>query len=163
MSVAEVVSSFKFTAIVEGLITGSPGTQQSVYETAQRVFSDGTGANKAGNVLYFKSRSLNNTNEDINFTTALDFQGDAIGAAKIKGLYIKYESGDAGTYLTFKQSSSNGVPNITDAAGHGIKIPVGEAMILTNAVGWTVTASTGDLLNFATSCTATYTLVALVE
>ena len=148
---------------VSSLITGAVGVSDNVAKAYEMALSNGTGSLQAKGALAYYARALSATNEDINFTTATDFQGTAFGTAKILALIVKHVSGPSGGTLKVKQAASNGVANMFIAAGDGAVIPVGGTFCMTFPDGLPVVASTGDLINVAASGASTYDFIALVS
>ena len=157
-------SNVKVSSLISGFSIKTPGLQFTLPDTlnATHTYNDGTSGNLKGQkFIYRASRALNNTNEDINFTTDLDSYGVAAAMTGLAWIWIRYTSGTAASYLTLKQPASNGVPNIFLAAGDGIKIAVGEERLIPFVIARTVTPSTGDLLNVvSTVADAVYDFVA---
>lgn len=143
---------------VTGLVTWTSGATFPINFTDTTTFSDGTGNLQGHSVLSRKSRTLNATSEDINLTTDLDPSGAAPALTKLVFMRVKYDSGTAGSYLTVKQATSNGVPNVFLAAGDGVKLAVGEVFERAFIIARTVTASTGDLFTVTSTVSdAVYT------
>ncbi len=142
--------------------TATVGLSYRLQKDDQHIYSNGSGSLQGTKFVEYLNRALSNTNEDINFTTVLDTYGTAAAITNLSFIWIKYESGTAGSYLTIKQAAANGVTNIFLAAGDGIKLAVGEERLFPFVVGRTVVASTGDLLNVVSSVTdAVYSFAAL--
>ena len=149
---------------VSALIGGTtPGVSAAINKAYEMALSNGTGSLQAKNALVYYGRSLNTTNEDINFTTATDFQGAALAATKILSIIAKHVSGPSGGTLKIKQAASNGVANMFIAAGDGAVLPVGGEFHMNFPDGLPVVASTGDLINIAASGASTYDLIVLVS
>ena len=148
---------------VTALITGATGVSNSVAKAYEMALASGTGSLQAKGAVAYYARALSTTNEDINFTTALDFQGTAFATAKIVAIIVKHVSGPSGGTLKVKQAASNGVANMFIAAGDGAVLPVGGVFTMTFPDGLPVVASTGDLINVAASGASTYDFIALVS
>ena len=166
MSTTEHLDFAKIQNTLNALMTtsGTGGSQSLPANIGGTVtLSHGTGDLQGTKIIEIYNTNLSNTNTDINVTTALDKAGIAAGLTKISAYGIKYESGTAGSYLTFKQPASNGVPNIFLAAGDGMKLAVGEYDIRVFASARPVTASTADLIfNVISTVTdAYYSLVVI--
>lgn len=151
-----VLSSVQAELRLFGLSTKANGLDYRVYKDDRGVYVDGTGDLQGRTFLEKWNTNLSNTNIDINLTTDLDVYGVAAAMTKLALIYVKYESGTAGSYLTLKQPASNGVPNVFLAAGDGIKLAVGESILLPFKINRTVTPSTGDLLNLVSTVTDAY-------
>jgi hypothetical protein len=155
------LQSLRLSTSILGLSAKSTGLTYRCQKDDMHVYTDGTGDLQGRTFIEYDTRALANTNEDINLTTALDTYGVAAALTKLSFIWIKYEAGTAGSYLTIKQAASNGVTNIFVAAGDGVKLAVGEERLFAFTVGRTVVASTGDLLNVvSTVADATYSFIA---
>ena len=149
---------------VTAMISGTPsGVAETVAKAYEMALSNGTGSLQAKGAVVYYARALSATNEDINFTTATDFQGVAFAATKILAIIAKHVSGPSGGTLKIKQAASNGVANMFIAAGDGAVLPVGGTFCMTFPDGLPVVASTGDLINIAASGASTYDLIVLVS
>lgn len=154
---AETVQSLKIEVRLTGMIAGDNGTAQHVDKVYTFNFSDGTGDAQIGSI-YKATRTLASTNEDIDLhgSSFKDFQGVALGLTKMKALLVVNNGTATGNDVTVKQPASNGVPWAV-AAGDGLNIGPGGLMLLVSPNdGYTVTASTGDLINVATDFSGTY-------
>jgi hypothetical protein len=119
-------------------------------------FSHGTGARQA-NTWFHDRRTLSaSANESLDLAGS---RADAFGATKtftkVKALLVRADPGNTNN-VQVTRPGSNGVP-IFMAAGDGIALTPGAFMLLvfTDANGVAVTASTGDLINFANSAGST--------
>jgi len=154
---AETVQSFKIEVRLSGMIAGDNGTAQHVDKTYTFNFGDGTGDAQIGSI-YKATRTLASTNEDLDLhgSSIKDFQGVALSMVKQKVLLVANNGTAAGNDVTVKQPASNGVPWAA-AAGDGLVIgPGGLFLLVSPNDGYTVTASTGDLINVATDFSGNY-------
>ena len=158
---ADTIQSLKVEIRVTGLVIGDNGTQQKIDDAYSFSFEDGTG-NAQVQTLYKAQRSLNNTNEDLDLvgSSIKDFQGQNLAFAKLKMLLLKNNSTTSGDDMTLSQSASNGVP-IGVAAGDGLHTgSEGLILIINPNEGFTVTGSTGDLVNVALDHNGSYKILA---
>lgn len=153
----ETVQRLLVSLQILGLVTGPNGASQAPNLTVSKTFSDGNGTLQVSNWYYQTDRVLATGNEDLNLSTLTDFQGDALGSKTAKVIFLRLKTCDSGGTLTAKQAASNGLVGPFDAAGHGAKtLDAGGIIFLMTETGWTVTASTGDLINVAVSSNSTY-------
>lgn len=112
----------------------------------------GTGADQA-DLLFHDQRTITaSNNEDLDLAGSLS---DAFGATltfvELKAIVVKAASGNTNN-VDVSQPVSNGVPGVFVAAGDGVSIKPGGVFVWVAPVtGATVTAATGDLINFANS------------
>lgn len=161
---SETVQTFFVRIEVKSVVTNTAndGEVQTVNYVKEYTWTDGTGTDQVGQVLYDASRTLAATNEDLDVvgSTLKAFGGNA-DMTGLKFLLIENTDTDTGDYLEVKQPASNGIPGIFLAAGDGMKVHPG-GLMLWIAPGpdvATVTASTGDLINVAAADTSIYKLI----
>jgi hypothetical protein len=166
VSTTERLEYAKLVMTLDALMTtsGSGGPQSLPSSIGGTVtLANGTGDLQGTKIMQIYNTNLSNTNIDINVTSGLDKAGIAAALAKISAVAVKYESGTAGTYLTVKQPASNGVTNIFDSAGHGLKLAVGEWHIFPFVSARPVVASTGDIIcNLVSTVTDAYYSVVII-
>lgn len=114
--------------------------------------TDGTGAGQA-DVIFKDTRTLTaSSNEDLDLAGSLtNVYGVTVTFARIKALIVLAASGNTNN-VNVSRPASNGVPLFL-AASDGIPVRPGGgfAWMCSDATGVAVTASTGDLINFANS------------
>jgi hypothetical protein len=134
------------------LVTGSAPMQYSKSIT----YTDGTGAGSV-NQMFTDQRTLSaSANEDLDLAGSLtNAYGATITATKLKGIIVEAATTNTNNVIV-SRPASNGVP-LFDAGSDAISLGPGEwfAFGSPTAAGKTVTASTGDLLNFANSAGST--------
>jgi hypothetical protein len=156
---AETVQRLALNILIDGLITGAV-SQQPIYESVSQTYVDGYGIGQISNVFLAKGVVLAAGTGSINLTTALDFQGDGLAAANVKFIYFKLVTCSSGGTAIVRQATSNGLVGPSDAAAHGAKTKgAGSVILIMTTEGWTVTASTGDVLEIVVSTDSTYDLV----
>lgn len=138
---------------ISARLTGSPDLGTLEYNVQRQPdidLADGTAANKA-DLLFTDTRTLAlSSNEDLDLAGGLaDPFGNTLTFVKVKYIRIKAAAGNGGN-IVVKPAASNGFTGPFGAATHTLSIPAGGHVQLAAPVsGWTVTASTGDLLNIA--------------
>lgn len=127
-------------------------------------FANGTGAGQA-DLVYVKTRTISaSSNEDLDLAgTLADQYGATITFARVKAIVVQAASGNTNN-VNVTRPSSNGLATGFLAAGDGVAIRPGGVFCLacSDATGYPVTASTGDLLNVANSSSGssvTYTVI----
>lgn len=161
---SETVQSFYVKIEIKSVVTNTAadGETATVNVVKEYTWTDGTGTDQVGQVLYDASRTLAATNEDLDVvgSTLKAFGGNA-DLTGVKLVLIENLDTDTGDYLEVKQPASNGVPGIFLAAGDGVKVHPG-GLFLWIAPGpdvAAVTASTGDLINVAAADTSSYRML----
>jgi len=129
-----------------------------VNTTVTSTYTNGSGAGQAG-VLYQGALALSSGAYSLNLTgTLTDSYGSAVNLVRVKAIYIK---NTGATALTVGNGSN---PWVTFLTGTGTLIlPPGAwvAAATPDATGWTVTASTAYVLQFAGTGSATFQVVVL--
>ena len=159
----ETVQNLVVTITIKGQVISVDGGKQDVNIFKEIAFTDGTSSNQLSQWYYDETRALAATNEDIDVSgsaTYTDFKGTALAMAGVRIIYAENLDTDTGDTLTVKQPAANGVPGIMVAAGDGVTVqPGGVFLWIAPGVDLaTVTAGTGDLINFATADTSNYKL-----
>lgn len=152
---------------VQGSLTGSPdvgATTHTFNELLSLVLSNGTGAGQATQYWSDTRTITASGNEDIDLaggvTNAL---GTALTFTAVKCIVISAAAGNTNN-VNVTRPSSNGFIGPFLATSDGLAIKPGGFIVLSeggSAAGWTVTASTGDLINVANSAgttSVTYTI-----
>ena len=156
---AETVQRLAVNLSLNGLITGLL-SQQPIDEVVAQTYVDGYGTGQISNVYLAKGVVLATGTGSINLTTALDFQGDGLAAANVKFIYFKLVSCSTGGTAVVRQATSNGLVGPSDAAAHGAKTKgAGSVIFILTTEGWSVTASTGDVLEIVVSTDSTYDIL----
>ena len=114
--------------------------------------ADGTSASQADLLFSDKRTIAASSTEDIDLAGSLS---DAFGATltfvKVKAIIVTAATANTNN-VTVSPASSNGFNGPFNAAADLVAIPPGGSFVVTAPVtGWTVTASTGDLLTIANS------------
>lgn len=144
------------SATVEVNITGKQtgtndlGTPQLPLDISDVVvFTPGTAATSQADILFQDTRTLAaSTGEDLDVAGVLAGAfGATIAAAEIVAIYIKAHATNTND-VQLTRPASNGVPAFL-AGGDGLAIGPGDAFLLTNQKGITVTPGTGDLVHVA--------------
>jgi hypothetical protein len=152
-------------SLVKSLDLGQ-ATQPLQYER-DYTFSAGTDANQ-GDILYQDTRTLAaSTSEQLDFNggALTDAFGDALSFTVLKVLII-YASPNNTNDVVVGGASSDGLASMFGAANNTVHIKPGGLLVLIapNASGYTVTPSTGDLLQVANGSSGTpvtYDIVAI--
>jgi len=113
---------------------------------------DGTAAGQA-DLLFSDQRTITaSSNEDLDLSGSLtDVYGTTLAFVKVKVIAIYAASGNTNNVQVGPAASNGFLGPFADASDQ-IDIAPGGTMLLTApSAGWTVTASTGDLLNIANS------------
>ena len=125
----------------------------------QQVFTDGSGAGQAQKA-YVAVRTLAGSSESLDLNGVLtDLFGTTLAAVRVKGLTIKNTC--AAHTLTFVTSGSNGWTTFISGT---LTLPAGAFLgaAAADAIGWTVTAGTGDLLVVNGAASDTYEITVLI-
>ena len=129
-------------------------------------FTNGTGANQAGQV-FADTRTTDNTGEELDLAGTLTNKfGETITFTAIKGIFIQAASANT-LDVVVGGAAANAFVNWVGAAAHTIIVRPGGAFgwVDPGATGYAVTAGTGDLLKVAASASGniTYDVVLLGE
>lgn len=155
----ETVQRLALNLLIDGLITGAV-SQQPIYESLSQTYVDGYGIGQISNAYVAHDVVLAAGTGSINLTSALDFQGDGLAAANVKFIYFKLKTCSSGGTAIVRQATSNGLVGPSDSAAHGGKTKgAGSVIFIMTTEGWTVTASTGDVLEIVVSTDSTYDIV----
>jgi hypothetical protein len=148
------LSSIRMSAALQGVQseTRDLGTASFPFAlSASYSWTDGTGPGQASKV-FADTRTLSaSANEDLDFAgVLLDGLGNVLTFATIKAILITAAAANVNNVVV-SRPASNGVP-LFDAASDAISIkPGGMFMWVAPGTGVTVTAATGDLINFLNS------------
>ena len=132
----------------------------------EKTFTNGTGANQAGQV-FSDTRTTDNTGEELDLAGSLtNGIGDTITFTAIKAIFIQAASANT-LDVVVGGASTNTFVNWVGAAAHTVVVKPGGALALVDpgATGYAVTAGTGDLLKIAASASGnvTYDIVLMGE
>ena len=118
--------------------------------------TDGTGASQA-DLIWKDTRTLSaSASENLDLSGALtNIYGEAVVFARVKCILVTADSGNTNNVNVIREGT-NGVPLFL-ALGDGIGVRPGGFMGIgcSDATGYAVTASTGDLLTFTNSAGST--------
>lgn len=123
-------------------------------------FTDGAGANQA-NVLWQATRTFSGSTDDLDLNGVLsDSYGSSVAMVRVKGIYVKNNS--ASNNVTVGNATSNQWATFLNSTGT-LTLPPGAFTVSAtpNAAGWTVTASTGDILRIGGTSGQTYDIAIL--
>ena len=126
--------------------------------TQQEIFTNGTGANQAGN-LFHDQRTTNDTGESLDLAGGLNNAlNEVITFTAIKALVIRAAATNTLNVLV-GGAAANAFVNWVASATDIIAIRPGGtlALIAPDATGYAVTAGTGDLLKIAASAAGNVT------
>lgn len=149
------------TADVSGMVQGTyAGANDlgsvifSVQQKALNRLSPGTAAGQADKI-YSKTRTITaSSTENLDLAGVLpDPFGVTLTFVKVKAVYVAAAAGNTND-VCFGGAASNTFAFLADVTDVVCVKPGGFALI-TNPVGWTVTAATGDLLKVANSGSGT--------
>lgn len=118
-------------------------------DAADIQLGSGTGYGKA-DIAFMDTRTLAaSTSENLDLAGALlDAFGATIDAAKVKAIMIENPEASLST-LTVGAAASNTFNGPFSGATHSIDLKPGDRALFVSRTGWTVTASTGDILKVA--------------
>jgi hypothetical protein len=140
---------------------GLPGSTSGTTLTASRspaiTFVDGAGAS-AMNAVYARERTLSGAAEDLDLAGGLtDQYGGTITFVRVKSIYIK-NTGNAN--IVVGGDGSSPWATLLNSTGT-LTLPPGAFFSAgtQDATGWTVTASSGDLLQVAGTSGQTYEII----
>lgn len=116
----------------------------------------GTAAGKADQIFADTRTLTASATEDLDLAGSLvDALGTTLTFAKIKAIYIKASSGNTNN-VEVTPAAANGFVGPFNAAADQIDIaPGGTFLVTAPSAGWTVTASTADLLTITNSAGTT--------
>lgn len=147
-------------------LTGSPVVGGAIPalskgKTADIVLADGSGSGQASKV-YLASRTVaSSANDDLDLAGSLaDPFGVTLTFATVKAIVIRADPANT-TNLTVSPGASNGFTGPFGASSHTVQVRPGGALVFAAPqTGWTVTASTGDILRVANAAgaSATYSI-----
>lgn len=124
------------------------GTQKGLLPFANDiVVGSGTGSGQS-DLAYWDTRTLAaSTTEDLDLAGGLTSPiGETLTFVEITAIYIKAASTNGGNIVVGGDASAAFVGPFADSSDK-VNIPAGESFLVTNmATGWTVTATTADLL-----------------
>lgn len=111
----------------------------------------GTAANQA-DLVWGDQRTLGaSANEDLDLAGSLTgMLGGTLTMAKLKAVFVKAASGNTNNVVVTRPAA-NGVPLFAAASDAISVLPGGTFMWVAPGAGITVTAGTGDLINFSNS------------
>ena len=149
-------------ALTSSITTKITANQTNVIDLGAGVFplnlsvktsmADGTGSGQS-DLLFSDQRTLSaSATEDLDLAGSLtDAFGSTLTFVKIKAIVITAAAGNTNN-VTVSPDATNGFTGPFNAVADLISIPPGGSFVVTApASGWTVTASTGDLLTLANS------------
>lgn len=150
--------SFDVTA---GIVGSLPKTNDNasvvatINEQLLLQFNIGTGSGNA-NQLFSDERSISaSSTENLDLAAVLaDVFGATFTAAKVKAILIEADAANANNVVVFG-AASNPFNGPLSGTTPKITIEPGCFVMLTSKVGWTVTASTGDIILVANSGSGT--------
>lgn len=116
----------------------------------------GTGTNQADKAFADTRTLAASANEDLDLAGALlDPFGITLNFVKIKGIYVRAAPGNTNSVIV-KPAAANGFTGPFGGTTPSLTLPPGGYLVLAAPVGgWTVTAGTGDKINFANSAGST--------
>ena len=130
------------------------------------VFTDGTGASQAKEVITDTRTLSASASEDLDLSGGFtDVFGNTVAFDKIKALIFVADAGNSND-VVIGGAASNAVSTIFGATTHTIKLKPGGmiALVAPDANGYDITAATADLLKVANGgagSSVTYTIVAV--
>lgn len=127
------------------------GSQKALLPFAADLnIGSGTGNGQA-NLAWWDNRTIAGVaSEDLDLAGGLtDAFGQALTFTKIKGIYVKAAAGNAGNVVIGGKASVGFIGPFGDLTDK-VKLAAGQSFLITNTnAGWTVTASTADILMVA--------------
>ncbi len=160
------LATAKLMVQLMGTLVGSNGARQTLDVNHQETYSDGSGANQAGNCWVTKGGSVAAAGTaSIDCAGWTDFTGTARTPTNIKAIIIEVTAVDvAGGTLAVTAGASNHLASMFPDASKGLNMKGKGIFVLTSPEeGYAVTAGTGDLLLLsATTASFTYNLHLLV-
>ncbi len=160
------LATAKLMVALTGTLIGSNGARQTLGVDHQEVYSDGSGANQAGNCWVTKGGSVAAAETaSIDCSGWTDFTGTARAPTNIKAIIIEITAVTvAGGNLLVSAGAANHLATMFPDASKGLNMKGKGIFVLTSPEeGYAVTAGTGDLLLLsATTATFTYNLHLLV-
>ena len=144
------------------------GSSQPLKYTQTYAFTDGAGANKAGQ-MFTDQRTLGaSATEDLDMSgTLTNAFGTTVAFTNIKALVVSAAAGNTND-VDVGGAASNGVISFFGDANDKLSVKPGGTIVLIapDATGYDVTASTADLLTFTNSSSGTgvtYDIVVIGE
>lgn len=141
--------------------TGTPGGDLG--DTLSMIFATGTADGQIDRIISSKSRAITTgNNEDIDLFdlagfdmgagAGLDALGQAAGFAKIDGIFIRNQSGSAGTLVFGGEGSAAAWSSLFSADTETLSLPPDTAMLIGGkGAGYAVADTTNHLLRIAAS------------
>lgn len=121
------------------------------------LLGSGTGYGKADMAFCDQRTLATNTSENLDLAGSLvDAFGQTMTMVKVKAIEIEALEANT-TNLTFGAAASNTFVGPFADATDGIVLKPGDKAVLLSRTGWTVTASTGDILKVANAAGASAT------
>ena len=133
--------------------TAELGTPElTVGVNKQLVFKAGTAATDETDLMFSDNRTLAaSASEDLDLRgVLLDAFGATLNFAEVTAIWVEAASTNTNN-VVIGGAASNAFVGPFGAAAHTIALAPGEGVLLTNKLGWAVTAGTGDLLKVANS------------
>jgi hypothetical protein len=153
------VNRFMLGLMLQGSLIGSNGARQDVSLDQRYNFTDGYGANQAGNCWVVKSGTVAAAGTaSIDASGWTDFSGTAVAPTNVKAFIVVVTSVTvAGGTLLVSAGAANHLATMFPDASKGAYIRgKGFLALASPEEGYAVTAGTGDLL-LLTAATATFT------
>jgi hypothetical protein len=147
-------------------LTGSPAVGGAIPsfskgKGADIALTDGSGSGQASKVYSATRTVAASANDDLDLAGGLtDPFGVSLTFATVKAIVIRSDQANT-TNLTVSPAATNGFLGPFGAAAHTAQLRPGGALVFAAPqTGWTVTASTGDLLRIANAAgaSATYSI-----
>ena len=150
--------SLKVTASIEGTVSTIKdfgNAQQPLLTKALLDLVTGTSPGQADTVFSGQRTLAASANENLDLNgSLLDSFGAPANFVKVCALYFKAAPGNTNN-VEIGGAASNGFFPMFGASTDKIKLPPGAGVLLMNDTGWSVTASTADLLKVANSGSGT--------
>lgn len=123
--------------------------------TPDFLLASGTGPGAADIAFSDKRTLATNTSENLDMTGSLtDAFGTVIAAVKVKAIEVHADPANT-TSLTVGGAASNTFKGPFNDVTDAIVLGPDDRFVVSSAVGWTVTAATGDILKVANAAGAT--------
>jgi hypothetical protein len=116
-------------------------------------FTSGTGSGQA-DLMWSDERTIaasGTDSLDLTGTAIKDVFGNGLAFVKVKAILVKAAAGNTNNVVVGGAGSNTFVGPFADATDKAVVPPGGQAIFIAPAAGWTVTATTGDLLLIANS------------
>lgn len=153
------LATAKLMVSLLGTLIGSNGARQNLDVNHSEVYSDGSGANQAGNCWVTKGGTVAAAGTaSIDTSGWTDFTGTARAPTNIKAIILEVTAVDvAGGTLLVSAGAANHLATMFPDASKGFYMRGPGIFVLTApSEGFAVTAGTGDLL-LLTAATASFT------